>query len=116
MKANEGTYHGYLFPPDISSQGVWLYYRFCLSFRDVEELLAKRGILVSYEAIRQSCRKFGPKYARKLKCCAGKAQRFLSVHGVIRNLFRLGRHELRVEDYPPPRARSFKEWSAATAA
>ena len=41
--------------------------RFCLSFRDVEELLAKRGLLVSYEAISRWCRKFGPQYARKLK-------------------------------------------------
>ena len=41
------SYHGYRFPPEIISQGVWLYYRFSLSFRDVEELLSKRGILVS---------------------------------------------------------------------
>jgi putative transposase len=35
MNTNEGTYHGYRFPPEIISHGVWLYYRFCLSFRDV---------------------------------------------------------------------------------
>lgn len=46
---------------------MWLYHRFCLSFRDVEELLAKRGIIVFDETIRQWCRKFGPEYARKLK-------------------------------------------------
>jgi putative transposase len=46
---------------------------------------------------------------------AGQAQRFLSVHGVIRNLFNLGRHELRVENYRLLRARSFIEWRAATA-
>jgi putative transposase len=47
------------FPAEIISHGVWLYYRFCLSYRDVEELLFARGITVTYEAIRQWCRKFG---------------------------------------------------------
>ncbi len=47
---------------------------------------------------------------------AGQAQRFLSVHGVIRNYFSLGRHQLRAENYRLLRARSFKDWSAATAA
>jgi len=46
---------------------------------------------------------------------AGQAQRFLSVHGVIQNYFRIGRHHLRAENYRHLRARSFKDWSAATA-
>ncbi len=46
---------------------MWLYHRFCLSFRDVEDLLAERGIIVSHEAIRQWCKKFGPSYARAVK-------------------------------------------------
>ena len=46
---------------------VWLYHRFCLSFRDVEELLAERGVSVSYEAVRQWCLKFGQAFARKLR-------------------------------------------------
>jgi len=46
---------------------VWLYHRFRLSFRDVEDLLAERGIVVSYEAIRFWCLKFGPEYARRLR-------------------------------------------------
>jgi len=232
MRTHSTSYHGYRFPPEIISHGVWLYHRFCLSFRDVEELLAKRGVLVSYETIRQWCRKFGPAYARKLKRCqsrlgdiwyldevfvkirgerhylwravdqdgdvidilvqryhdaqaakrffrkllkgqgskpwqlvtdklrsygaahrdimpsvdhnteryannmaevshqptrqrerhmrgfksAGQAQRFLSVHGVIRNLFNLGRHQLSSANYRLLRERSFKEWSAVTAA
>jgi transposase-like protein len=66
MKANAPSYRGYRFPPEIISHAVWLYHRFCLSFRDVEDLLAKRGILVSHETIRQWCRKFGPLYARRL--------------------------------------------------
>ena len=49
MKTTATNYRGYRFPPEIISHGVGLYHRFCLSFRDVEDLLAKRGILVSYE-------------------------------------------------------------------
>jgi len=61
------NYCRHRFPPDIISHAVWLYHRFCLSFRDVEDLLAQRGIIVSYETIRQWCRKFGAEYARKLR-------------------------------------------------
>jgi len=156
--------------------------RFSLSLRDVEELLAKRGITVSHETIRQWCRKFGPEYAHELKRCqgskpwqlvtdklrnygaahrnimpsvdhnteryannlvevshqptrqrgrhmrglqrerhmrgfksVGQAQRFLSVHGVIRNLCNLGRHQLSSANYRLLRERPFKEWRAATA-
>jgi putative transposase len=67
MKTQRGCYHGYRFPPEIISHAVWLYHRFCLSFRDVEELLAERGIVVSYETIRQGCQKFGPHFARQLR-------------------------------------------------
>jgi putative transposase len=51
----------------IRSHGVWLYYRFTLSYRDVEELLFARGITVSHEAVRQWCRKFGQDYANRLR-------------------------------------------------
>ncbi len=72
MKTNANRYRGYRFPPEIISHGVWLYHRFCLSLRDVEEPLAKRGIIVSYETIRQWCRKFGPEYAQNLKRRQGR--------------------------------------------
>ena len=72
MNANTPSYRGYRFPPEIISHAVWLYYRFCLSFRDVEDLLAKRGVIVSYETIRQWSRKFGAEYARKLKRREGR--------------------------------------------
>jgi putative transposase len=72
MKTNLPTYRGYRFPPDIISHAVWLYHRFCLSFRDVEDLLAQRGITVSYETIRQWCRKFGIEYARTLRRRQGR--------------------------------------------
>jgi len=61
------SYRGHRFPPPIISQAVWLYHRFSLSFRDVQGLLAERGVIVSYEAIRQWCMKFGTEYARRLK-------------------------------------------------
>jgi len=60
-------YKYYRFPADIISHGVWLYYRFCLSYRDVEELLFARGIIVTYETIRQWCRTFGQDYANQLR-------------------------------------------------
>ena len=72
MKDNAPSYHGYRFPPEIISHAIWLYHRFRLSFRDVEDFLAERGILVSYETIRQWCRKFGPEYARRLKRRQGR--------------------------------------------
>src|SRR5262247_1264094 len=55
------------FPSAIISHGVWLCFRCCLSDRDVEELLFARGIIVTYEAIRQWCRKFGQAYANQLR-------------------------------------------------
>jgi putative transposase len=61
------TYKRHRFPPDIISYGVWLYYRFNLSHRDIEDLLSERGITVSREAIRLWCIKFGAIYARRLK-------------------------------------------------
>ena len=67
MQSLELSYHGYRFPPEIISHAVWLYHRFCLSFRDVEDLLAQRGITVSYETIRQWCQTFGPDYAWRLR-------------------------------------------------
>ncbi len=72
MNAKAPSYHGHRFPPEIISHAVWLYYRFCLSFRDVEDLLAMRGVIVSYETIRQWSRKFGAEYARKLKRREGR--------------------------------------------
>ena len=72
MKTHRSRYHGHRFPVEIISHAVWVYHRFCLSFRDVEDLLAERGIIVSYETIRHWCQKFGPDYARKLKRRQGR--------------------------------------------
>ena len=72
MTSQPSSYRGYRFPADIISHAVWLYYRFGLSFRDVEDLLAERGVTVTYEAIRQWCRKFGLDYARRLRHRRGR--------------------------------------------
>ena len=72
MKTKTPSYHRHRFPSEIISHAVWLSHRFCLSFREVEELLAERGITVTYETVRQWCRKFGPAYARKLKKRQGR--------------------------------------------
>jgi putative transposase len=61
------TYKRHRFPPDIISHAVWLYYRFNLSHRDVEDLLAERGTMVSRESIHFWCIKFGATSARRLK-------------------------------------------------
>ncbi|MDA8827290.1 IS6 family transposase [Luminiphilus sp.] len=61
------TYKRHRFPPDIISYAVWLYHRFNLNHRDIEDLLAERGITVSREAIRLWCIKFGAIYTRRLK-------------------------------------------------
>jgi putative transposase len=60
-------YKHHRFPVEIISHAVWLYFRFCLSYRDVEELLFARGVIVTYEAIRKWCRKFGQQYANQLR-------------------------------------------------
>ena len=72
MTSQPLSYRGYRFPPDIISHAVWLYYRFGLSFRDVEDLLAERGVTVTYEAIRQWCSRFELAYARRLRQRRGR--------------------------------------------
>jgi putative transposase len=63
MTSPPPSYCGYRFPPEIISHAVWLYHRFGLSFRDIEDLLAERGFTVTYETIRQWCLTFGLEYA-----------------------------------------------------
>ena len=88
MKHIKPSYHRHRFPSEIISHAVWLYHRFCLSFREVEELLAERGITVTYETVRQWCQKFGPKYARQLK----KRQGRLGDVGITSATAAQGRH------------------------
>ena len=63
----EVSYKGHRYPAEIIAHCVWLYHRFPLSFREVEELMVVRGVIVSYETIRQWCAKFGPVYAAGLR-------------------------------------------------
>ena len=64
------SYSGYRFPPEIIHQAIWLYLRFTLSFRDVEDLLAERGIAISYETVRRWVNYFGPTIAAELASAA----------------------------------------------
>jgi putative transposase len=95
MNTEKSSYHGYRFPAEIISHAVWLYYRFCLSLRDIEDLLAERGIEVSYESIRQWCARFGPEYARKIKKSRGNLgdtwyldEVFIKIGGELHYLWR----------------------------
>jgi putative transposase len=67
MSATAISYKNHRFPPQIIARAVWLYFRFPLSLRLVEEMLLERGIVVSYETIRRWGRKFGPSYARQMR-------------------------------------------------
>ena len=67
MKKSAISYKRHRFPQQIIAHAVWLYFRFPLSLRLVEELLLERGIVVSYETIRRWGRKFGPAYAKQLR-------------------------------------------------
>src|SRR5919202_1531601 len=72
--AARNRYAGHRFPPEVISHAVWLYFRFPLSLRMVEEMLAARGILVSHETVRQWARKFSQDFANQIRCrlpCAG---------------------------------------------
>jgi putative transposase len=101
-----------------------------LSFRDVEELLAKRGIFVTHETIRQWCRKFGPEYARRLKQNQGRLgdiwhldEVFMKIDGARRYLWRAVDQDgteryannLAEVSHQPTRQRE-RQWNAATVA
>ena len=71
-------YRRHRFPPEIIQHAIWLYLRFTLSYRDVEELLAERGLDVSYETVRRWVLKFGPLIARRLRQRPPAAERSLA--------------------------------------
>jgi putative transposase len=95
MKTSTPTYKDHRFPSEIISHAVWLYFRFCLSYRDVEELLFARGVIVTYEAIRKWCLKFGQAYANQLRRCRPRPgdkwhldEVFLTINGARQYLWR----------------------------
>lgn len=65
MNDTKKPYMGYHHPAEIINHAVWLYFRFTLSFHDVEELLVARGLIVTYETVRQWCLKFGQDFANE---------------------------------------------------
>jgi hypothetical protein len=67
MSTPSNPYRGFRFPPEIINQAVWLYHCFSLSLREVELILAARGVVVSYETIREWSLRFGRTYAKTLK-------------------------------------------------
>ena len=66
------SYHGYRYPPDVIQRAVWLYLRFTLCLRDVEDVLAERGVDVTYETVRCWVTKFGPQIARQIRSARPK--------------------------------------------
>jgi putative transposase len=89
------SYKGFRFPAEIIAHAVWLYHRFPLSYREVEELLLARGIVVSHETIRQWCDRFGPQYAVGLRHRRPQARDkwhldevFIKINGVRHYLWR----------------------------
>ena len=117
MTSQPLSYRGYRFPPEIISHAVWLYYRFGLSFRDVEDLLAERGITVTYEAIRQWCWTFGLDYARRLRDRRGRQgdtwhldALFVKIRGRQQYLWRAVDEDADVRDILVPSRRN--RWAA----
>ena len=95
MTNGRQRYHRHRFPPEIIGHAVWLYHRFCLSFRDVEDLSAERRVIVLYETIRSWCAKFGPEYARRARRQRGQLgdtwfldEVFVTIHGQRHYLWR----------------------------
>ena len=95
MKTPKPSYRRHRVPSKNFSHAIWRYHRFCLSFREVEELLAERGGTVTYETVRRWCQRFGPDYARKLKKHQGRVgdtrhidEVFVTIQGQRHYLYR----------------------------
>jgi putative transposase len=109
------SYKHHRFPAEIISHAVWLYFRFCLSYRDVEELLFARGVMVTYEAIRKWCRKFGQLYGNELRQRRPRLgdkwhldEVFLTIHGKRHYLWRAVDQEGNILDILVQRRRDKK--------
>ena len=95
MRQPPDPHYRHRFPAELISQAVWLYHVFSLSFRDVELLLAERGVIVSYESVRQWCLKFGASFAEKLRRRRSRPgdkwhldEVFIRIQGVLHYLWR----------------------------
>jgi putative transposase len=83
MKPQPDPHYRHRFPAEIISHAVWLYHVFRLSLRDVELLLAERGVVVSYETVRRWCKKFGQSFANRLR--HRRAYALILGHGLLRS-------------------------------
>ncbi|MER5227969.1 IS6 family transposase [Streptomyces flaveus] len=95
MESGSPSYKGHRYPVEVISHCVWLYFRFPLSFREVEELMLERGIVVSYETVRRWCAKFGQAYANALRRRQPRPgdkghldEVFITINGQVRYLWR----------------------------
>jgi putative transposase len=95
MNASNHPSAGHRYPTEIISHAVWLYFRFTLSFRNVEELLAARSIVVTYETVRQWCLKFGQPFANEIRHRQGRLgdtwfldELFVTIGGQLHYLWR----------------------------
>ena len=95
MHTSIPLYHRHRFPSEIICHCVWLYFRFTLSFRDVEEMLAARGVALTYETVREWCLKFGQTYANGLRHKSPRPgdrwhldEMFLKINGRVHYLWR----------------------------
>ena len=92
---NPPSYSGYRFPAVIISHCTWLYFRFALSYRDVEAMMAERGVTGSYDSVREWCLKFGGMYTKRIRSRRGRLgdrwhldEVFLRINGKLQYLWR----------------------------
>ena len=116
------SYRRHRFPPPIIQHAIWLYLRFTLSYRDVEELLAERGLGVSYETVRRWVLKFGPGFARRLRRSRPRPsdrwhldEMVVRIAGMRMYLWRAVDHEGEVLDMPVQRRRDKRAGTPADA-
>ena len=95
MNTLSSPYRGYRFPSEIISYCVWVYFRFSVSYRDIEELMAERGVTVTYETIRAWCERFGRDYAKRIRARRGRLgdtwhmdEVFIKIGGRLQYLWR----------------------------
>ena len=108
----EISYRRHRFPPVIIQHAVWLYLRFTLSYRDVEELLAERRLDISYETVRNWVLKFGPVIARRLRRCRPRASNRWHLDEMV---VRIGGRRMYLCVLSITRARSSTCWSSVDA-
>ena len=124
MTSRSPGYHDYRFPPEIVSHAVWINHRFGLSFRDAEDLLAQRGIMLTHETMRQRCRTFGRAYARRLRRRRGRMgstwyldEVFVKIQGRQQHLWRaIDEDGELVGILVQSRRNSFRVWNEVTGA